>query len=116
MQAQPDMAQLFSRAAGVRLNLLLLTILIVLPAAGAAIWWMVYQTPLRTRRGIPVEQPILFSHKHHAGELGIDCRYCHATVERSAFAGIPPVHTCMSCHSHVWNTAAILEPVRAAAR
>jgi hypothetical protein len=110
------MAQLFSRAASVRLNLILLTLLIVLPVAAGAVWWGLYQSPLRTRRGIAVEQPIPFSHKHHAGELGIDCRYCHDSVERSAFAGIPPVHTCMSCHSQVWKTAAMLEPVRAAER
>ena len=110
------MAQLFSRAASVRLNLILLTCLIVLPAAVGAAWWGVYQSPLRTGRGWAPEQPIPFSHKHHAGELGIDCRYCHAGAERAAFAGIPTVHTCMSCHSQVWRTAAMLEPVRAAER
>jgi hypothetical protein len=116
VQAGSRMAQLFSRAASVRLNLILLTLLIALPAAGSAIFWLLYHSPLRTRRGIAVEQPIPFSHKHHAGELGIDCRYCHDAVERSAFAGIPSVHTCMSCHSQVWRTAAMLEPVRAAER
>jgi hypothetical protein len=110
------MAQLFSRAASVRLNLTLLIVLVVLPAAGCVVWWLLYHSPLRTRRGVEIEQPIPFSHKHHAGELGIDCRYCHDAVERSAFAGIPSVHTCMSCHSQVWKTAAMLEPVRAAAR
>src|ERR1051325_1265381 len=107
------MAQLFSRAASVRLNLTLLIVLVVLPAAGCVVWWLLYHSPLRTRRGVEIEQPIPFSHKHHAGELGIDCRYCHDAVERSAFAGIPSVHTCMSCHSQVWKTAAMLEPVRA---
>src|SRR5438067_1700734 len=110
------MAQLFSRAAGVRLNLFLLTIFIILPVAGSAAWWGVYNSPLRTRRNVAIEQPIPFSHRHHAGQLGIDCRYCHDEAERSAFAGIPPVHTCMSCHSQVWRTAAMLEPVRAAER
>ena len=110
------MAQLFSRAASVRLNWILLTIFVVLPVTGSAVTWALYQSPLRTRRNIPVEQPILFSHRHHAGELGIDCRYCHDSVERGAFAGIPSVHTCMSCHSQVWRTAAILEPIRAAER
>ena len=109
------MAQLFSREASVRLNWLLLTVLVFVPVVGSAAWWALYHSPLRTRKNIPIEQPIPFSHKHHAGELGIDCRYCHSTVDRSAFAGLPPIHTCMSCHSQVWKTSAVLEPVRAAA-
>src|SRR5712691_9182719 len=64
----------------------------------------------------PLEQPVPFSHKHHVGDDGIDCRYCHTSVETSAFAGVPPTETCMSCHSQIWNTAAILEPVRASLR
>lgn len=110
------MAQLFSREAGVRVNLILLSIFVIVPLAGSAALRALYQSPLRTRRGIAVEQPIPFSHKRHAGRLRIDCRHCHDTVERSAFAGMPPVHTCMSCHSQVWKTAAMLEPVRAAER
>ncbi|UCF39465.1 MAG: cytochrome c3 family protein [Acidobacteriota bacterium] len=62
------------------------------------------------------EQPIMFSHKHHVDGLGLDCRYCHTSVEVSASAGIPPTHTCMSCHSQVWTEAPILEPVRASYR
>jgi hypothetical protein len=63
-----------------------------------------------------IEQPIQFSHLHHAGDDGIDCRYCHTSVETSAFAGIPPTKTCMNCHSQIWSTAPILEPVRASFR
>lgn len=63
-------------------------------------------------QGTPVEQPIPFSHKHHVGGLGIDCRYCHTSVEKSAFAGFPPTHTCMSCHSQLWTQSEMLEPVR----
>lgn len=62
--------------------------------------------------GVPVDQPVPFSHKHHVKGMGIDCRYCHSTVEESAFAGIPPTETCMTCHSQVWTEAPILEPVR----
>src|ERR1044071_4225375 len=62
------------------------------------------------------EQPVQFSHKHHVADDGIDCRYCHTSVETSAFAGIPPTRTCMNCHSQLWNTAPILEPVRASFR
>lgn len=57
-------------------------------------------------------QPVPFSHRHHAGELGIDCRYCHANVEEGPKAGLPPTTTCMTCHSQIWTNAAMLEPVR----
>jgi hypothetical protein len=65
-----------------------------------------------TQEGVPVEQPVAFSHKHHVAGLGIDCRFCHTSVETGAFAGIPPTKTCMGCHSQVWPDAPILEPVR----
>jgi hypothetical protein len=58
-----------------------------------------------------VEQPVPFSHKHHAGELGIDCRYCHSSVETDAFAGIPPVSTCMTCHSQLYTDQKALTPI-----
>ena len=60
----------------------------------------------------PLEQPIPFSHKHHAGDDGIDCRYCHSTVETSAFAGIPPLSTCMTCHSQLFTDAPVLALLR----
>jgi hypothetical protein len=63
-----------------------------------------------------IEQPVQFSHLHHVGDDGIDCRYCHTSVETSAFAGIPPTKTCMNCHSQIWATAPILEPVRSSFR
>jgi hypothetical protein len=69
-----------------------------------------------TRAGVAIEQPIPFSHKHHANELGIDCRYCHTAVEQSASAGIPPTKTCMNCHSQIWADSPTLEPVRASFR
>jgi hypothetical protein len=62
------------------------------------------------------EQPVPFSHAHHVGGLGLDCRYCHTTVEQSSFANIPPTKTCMNCHSQIWNTSPTLEPVRASFR
>ena len=64
------------------------------------------------KEGVPIDQPVPFSHKHHAGELGIDCRYCHATVEKASFAGMPPTHTCMTCHSQLYTQSKMLEPVR----
>ena len=58
------------------------------------------------------EQPIPFSHKHHVTGIGLDCRYCHTSVEESAFAGLPPTETCMTCHSQVWPNAPLLAPAR----
>ena len=69
-----------------------------------------------TRANEYVEQPVQFSHAHHVLDDGIDCRYCHTSVETSSFAGIPPTKTCMNCHSQIWQTAPILEPVRASFR
>src|SRR5262245_41249699 len=63
-----------------------------------------------------VTQPLQFSHAHHVGGLGIDCRYCHSSVEQSAFANIPPTKTCMNCHSQIWITSPYLEPVRSSFR
>ena len=65
-----------------------------------------------TRVGAPLAQPVPFSHEHHVAGLGIDCRYCHTGVEKSAFAGLPPTETCMTCHSQVWKDAPVLQPVR----
>ena len=70
------------------------------------------RSPYMTRQNITREQPVQFSHKHHVGDDGIDCRYCHTSVETSAFAGIPPTKTCMNCHSVIFNNASYLEPVR----
>jgi len=61
-------------------------------------------------------QPVPFSHEHHVRGLGIDCRYCHTSVERSATAGLPPTETCMNCHRQIWTNAELLEPIRASYR
>ncbi len=58
------------------------------------------------------QQPVPFSHKHHVGDDGIDCRYCHTAVESSAFAGLPATQICMNCHSQIWLGSPLLEPVR----
>ncbi len=70
------------------------------------------RSPYVTEVGQPIAQPIPFSHKHHVADDGIDCRYCHTTVENSAFAGIPSTQTCMNCHSQVWAESPTLAPVR----
>jgi hypothetical protein len=65
-----------------------------------------------TRQGVVVEQPVPFSHDHHVAGIGIDCRYCHTSVETSSFAGMPPTATCMNCHSQIWSQSPLLQPVR----
>ncbi|HWX24242.1 MAG TPA: cytochrome c3 family protein [Vicinamibacteria bacterium] len=81
--------------------------------------WLILEfnrSPWYTQAGVAVSQPIPFSHAHHVGGMGIDCRYCHTSVERSAFAGIPPTKTCMNCHAQIWKDSSTLEPVRASFR
>ena len=81
--------------------------------------WVVFtlmRSSWATKQNEFVEQPIQFSHAHHVGGVGLDCRYCHTSVEKSSFAGIPPTKTCMNCHSQLWTNAPILEPVRASFR
>jgi hypothetical protein len=81
----------------------------------AALLWLlaaISRSSYVTQAGIAREQPVPFSHKHHVSGLGIDCRYCHTSVEESSFAGIPPTKTCMNCHSQIWAGAPMLEPVR----
>lgn len=71
-----------------------------------------YRAPWVTQAGVVKEQPVPFSHKRHVSQLGLDCRYCHTSVEDSSFAGIPPTKTCMTCHSQIWLDSPMLEPVR----
>ena len=79
-----------------------------------AVWigYTVVRSPYITEAGVIREQPVPFSHAHHVGQVGIDCRYCHTTVETSPSAGMPPTETCMNCHSQLWKDAPLLEPVR----
>ena len=89
---------------------------LVLLVFGAWASWDWYRSGYFTEVNVPKEQPIPFSHEHHVNGLGISCGYCHTTVERAAFAGIPPTHTCMTCHSQIWTGAPMLEPVRTSYR
>ncbi len=75
--------------------------------------WQVNMSPYFTDVNVPRQQPVPFSHKHHVSDDGIDCRYCHTTVETSSYAGIPTTHICMTCHSKLWLNSEMLEPVRA---
>jgi hypothetical protein len=82
--------------------------------AAFVLWicYLVVRSPYEMMQDVPREQPVPFSHAHHVGGLGIDCRFCHASVEVSSFADIPPTSTCMHCHSQMWATAPAVAPVR----
>ncbi len=71
-----------------------------------------FRSSYATGIGETPPQPVAFSHAHHVGQLGIECRYCHTTVEKSHFANVPPTKTCMNCHQQIWQGADMLEPVR----
>ena len=105
------MPQIFQPRSNSLARLILITVALVVIGFG---WGLhaVYWSPYSTRVNVPVEQPVPFSHEHHAGGLGIDCRYCHTSVETSAFAGMPATETCMTCHSQLWTDAPMLAPVR----
>lgn len=105
------MPQYFSKNANTiaRFSLLaIVTIIILVAWAG----FLIVRSPYETLQEVPREQPVPFSHEHHVGGLGIDCRYCHTTVEYSSFANIPPTKVCMNCHSQMWAVSPELEPVR----
>lgn len=105
------MAQLFKRRSNAIARATLTGVPLLLFGA-AAVMFALARSDFWTGVGNPLEQPIPFSHQHHVGGLGIDCRYCHDGVEQSPFAGLPPTETCMSCHSQVWKDAPVLQPVR----
>jgi hypothetical protein len=105
-------AQIFSPRSNVQSRVLICTAAVLLCAAGwvtSAVWW----SPYTTYVDVPMDQPVPFSHRHHVGDDGIDCRYCHTSVETAAFAGLPSTDTCMTCHSQLWTEAPVLAPVRA---
>jgi hypothetical protein len=82
--------------------------------AAALLWFLlaVERSSYVTQAGVVREQPVPFSHQHHVSGLGIDCRYCHTSVEESSFAGIPATEVCMNCHSQIWAESPMLAPVR----
>ena len=105
------MAQVFDRTSNALARAsLVLTGLIVI-AVGVALDQL-QRSPWVTRQGQRADQPIPFSHKHHVEGLGLQCQYCHTSVEKSSYAGIPPTKTCINCHAQIWTNAALLEPVR----
>ena len=105
------MPQLFKRSTNKKLRILLALLFITPGLIGYSIAAL-SRSPANTKVNVPKDQPVPFSHRHHAWELGIDCRYCHQGVEKSGFSNIPPTETCMSCHSQVWTNSPMLEPIR----
>ncbi len=105
------MAQVFDRSSNALARAsLVLTGLIVI-ALGVTLNSL-QRSPWVTRQGQRPDQPVPFSHKHHVEGLGLQCQYCHTSVEKSSYAGIPPTKTCMNCHSQIWTNAQLLQPVR----
>jgi hypothetical protein len=109
------MAQIFHRSTNTISKVTIFGAVFILGLLG---WGLaiLYRSAYMTDIDVVREQPVPFSHKHHVYGLGIDCRYCHTSVETSSFAGMPPTETCMSCHSQIWTNASMLEPVRASFR
>jgi hypothetical protein len=105
------MSQIFDRSSNALARAsLVLTGLIVI-ALGVTLDQL-QRSPWVTRQGQRPDQPVPFSHKHHVQGLGLQCQYCHVTVEKSSYAGIPPTKTCINCHAQIWTNAQLLEPVR----
>jgi hypothetical protein len=105
------MAQIFHRSFNVVSKVSIFGALFIIAFLG----WVIAKTvrsPYLTNVRVAVEQPVAFSHEHHVGFLKIDCRFCHQTVETSAFAGMPATKTCMNCHSQIWVGGEMLAPVR----
>jgi len=104
------MAQVFSPSANT-ISKFSLILLVFLAAGGLCALDVIHKSPYVRYTGVARSQPVPFSHKHHTN-MGIDCRYCHNTVEDSSFANIPPTHVCMNCHKEIFSNADLLEPVR----
>jgi hypothetical protein len=109
------MAQFFPHSANAYAKMSIALGVLLLATVGLSLDRL-QRSPWVTKEGVRPEQPVPFSHNHHVAGLGIDCRYCHTSVETSNFAGLPPTKTCMNCHSQIWTNAQMLEPVRASYR
>ncbi|MEW6319541.1 MAG: cytochrome c3 family protein [Acidobacteriota bacterium] len=109
------MSQVFPKSANAWSRASIFALLFALLALGWGIL-VLQRSDFVTTANTFREQPVQFSHQHHVGGVGIDCRYCHTAVEVSSSAGIPPTKTCINCHSQIWSTSPYLEPVRASFR
>jgi len=109
------MAQVFHRAANNVAKISIVTAVVLAGVAGF-VYTQIIRSSYITGQYVEKQQPVQFSHKHHVGDDGIDCRYCHTAVETSSSAGIPPTQTCMNCHTEIWSDSPYLETVRASYR
>jgi hypothetical protein len=109
------MAQIFHRSSNVVSRLTIVAGLVLIAAMLLA-WAGIIRASYMTEQNVVREQPVPFSHNHHVAGIGIDCRYCHTTVEQTAVAGIPATEICMNCHKQVWADSPTLEPVRSSLR
>ena len=109
------MSQIFQPSINIIIRVTILAVVFIL-MGGAGLAYLYVRSPYMTEVGLAKEQPVPFSHQQHVGGLGLDCRYCHTSVEESNFAGIPPTETCIGCHGHFSTDDPVLEPVRASAQ
>ncbi len=105
------MAQLFSRSADTLFRTFLVSSLVLLVLVVLAMLTIARSADI-TNQNVTVGQTVPFSHQHHVGDVGLDCRYCHQTVETSAIAGVPATQVCMNCHRELWTQSEMLKPVR----
>jgi Cytochrome c7 and related cytochrome c/Class III cytochrome C family len=109
------MAQVFNRGANSIAKASIVVAIVVAGVAGFVVT-RIARSSWITGQYLERQQPVQFSHKHHVGDDGVDCRYCHTSVETSSSAGLPPTQTCMNCHTQIWLESNYLEPVRASYR
>ncbi len=105
------MAQLFPRSSNA-LAKASVVVVVFLVAGVLMVAYAIDRSSYTTGKDVILKQPVPFSHDHHVAAIGIDCRYCHASAETAAFAGMPPTATCMNCHSQIWADSPMLAPVR----
>jgi MoCo/4Fe-4S cofactor protein with predicted Tat translocation signal len=105
------MPQVFTRSTNTLARLSIVGVILLL-GLGGWLFLELNRSPFVTKAFVAREQPVQFSHKHHAGDDGIDCRYCHTSVETAASAGMPATKTCMNCHSQLFANSPYLEIVR----
>jgi hypothetical protein len=106
------MPQLFKSSANSFARSSIVVAVLVLGGLGGALFELIADSSYATRQGDAREQPVPFSHAHHVGSMGIECRYCHTGVENGPHAMVPPTKTCINCHSQIWINSSTLEPVR----
>lgn len=104
------MAQIFHPSANSIAKLSIVAVVALLPILGIGVY--AFNMTYVVNLNVPLQQPVEFSHKHHLADDGIDCRFCHTSVEKSSFAGLPSTQTCMTCHSQIWKDSPLLAPVR----